>query len=210
MKTLKSSPRLFLLALLTMMSIGAGGCLYAALAPMALTAAQDVGSGTLHAAETVASSAHSDISPGYHPGEDETEREDRCAHLPLQTPGVIELRTDASGAPEYRELRLYASSNGAQWMPVTSKDTSSDGWRPAVNFLKMSFSPPLTDAMTDSNKSYLAYAPSEPVSAEENDQNSALVTSFGIPKGSFNWDGRAYKYSVTRELPCYPPPSPQK
>ena len=177
---------------------------------MALGAAEDIGSGTLHLVEGASAEANqkaADATPGYHPGEDEMDREDRCAYLPLQSPGVIELRADASGAPEYRELHLYSSSDGTRWMPVVDKDTGNDGWRPAVNFLKMSFSPPLTGAVTDSQKSYLAYAPSEPVSASENDQLSALTSNFGVPAGSFNWNGRAYHYSVTHALPCYPPPS---
>jgi hypothetical protein len=196
--------------MLAVASIGISGCLYAALAPMALSAAADVGSGTMHLAESAAAEAHqrgADAAPGYHPGEDEMEREDRCAHLPFQTPGVIELRKDASGSTEYRELRIFSSSDGARWMPVVGKDTDSDGWRPAVNFLKMSFSPPLADALPQSGPSYLAYAPSAPVSAAENDQLSALTSSFGVPSGSFNWNERAYRFSITPELPCYRPPS---
>ena len=210
-KSLEANSRRLVLALFAAAaSLAASGCLYAALAPMALSAAADVGSGTLHLVEGATADANqraADAAPGYHPGEDEMDREDRCAYLPFRSPGVIELRNDASGAPEYRELHLYSSSEGTRWMPIADNDTGSDGWRPAVNFLKMSFAPPLDAALADSGASYLAYAPSEPVSAAENDQLSSLTSSFGVPSGSFNWNGRGYRYTVTHELPCYRPPS---
>src|SRR5690242_1320576 len=118
-------------------SIALSGCLYAALAPMALSAASAVGSGTMHLVEGATAEANqrnADAAPGYHPGEDEMEREDRCAYLPFRSPGVIELRKDAAGAPEYRELHIYSSSGSAKWTPIVESDAQADGWRPAVNF----------------------------------------------------------------------------
>ena len=59
------------------------------------------------------------------------------------SPGVIELRKDATGSPEYRELRIDFTASDARWTPVVEYDTAADGWRPAEHFLEMNFSPPL-------------------------------------------------------------------
>ncbi len=115
--------------------------------------------------------------------------------------GVIELRQNAAGAPEYRELRIDVSSDDPRWIPVSEDGTSADGWRPAVNFLRMNFTPPLAGAFGTTGSSYLAYAPANPGSAEEKQQLVAFNESFGAPIGTFTWNGRAYQYSLLRTLP---------
>ncbi len=121
-------------------------------------------------------------------------------------PGVIELRKSAAGAPEYRALGLVDSLDEAQWAPITDKGEREGGWRPAVNFLQMNFSPPLTGAVPETESNYLAYAPVQSISAAEADRSTALTTNFGKTVGTFNWSGRDYHYAVTRTLPCFPPP----
>src|ERR1700733_5350066 len=74
-------------------------------------------------------------------------------------PGVIELRKDATGATEYREMRVAFTSTDVRWAPVVDRDTSAEGWRPAENFLHMNFTPPLPAELSQSKTVFLAYAP---------------------------------------------------
>jgi hypothetical protein len=120
---------------------------------------------------------------------------------------VVQLRKSAAGAPEYRELRLQANSaEDARWTPVIDSEGGPDGWRPAVNFLKMDFKPALTDVIPDTGTCYLAYAPivpdpsnpAPPVEAKAGPGNAA---------GDFAWEGREYQYRVEPTLPCLSPSS---
>jgi hypothetical protein len=117
------------------------------------------------------------------------------------SPGVIELRKDANGSPEYRELRIAFTSTDARWTPVVASDTAADGWRPAEHFLEMNFSPPLPSVISDSRTTYLAYAPAYTKSADDDEQLREFDRSFGDPVGTFNWGGRVYQYSLPRALP---------
>ncbi len=135
--------------------------------------------------------------------------ENVCHLLALARPDlmVVELRKNTSGAPEYRELRLQpGSTDGARWNPVVDNDTGPNGWRPAVNFLKMGFNPPLSDVIPDNGTCYLAYAP---VSAGPDGLNQVaeFKSDSGDAAGAFSWDGRAYQYKVARTLPCLSPSS---
>ena len=131
---------------------------------------------------------------------------DSCDQLEVQIPDVIELRRGAGGAPEYRELEISDSLAQRQWLPLADSETTPDGWRPAVNFLQMNFSPPLKGAIPEADSNYLAYAPAQSVSADDADRLAALTANFSATKGTFNWSGRDYRYAVTRTLPCFPPP----
>ena len=117
------------------------------------------------------------------------------------TPGVIELRDDGSGSPEYREMRVAFTSTDVRWTPVVDRDTSADGWRPAENFLQMNFSPPLPAALEGSKIVYLAYAPAYTGAPQDNDQLIRFNRSFGEPVGTFDWNGRTYQYSLPPALP---------
>lgn len=117
------------------------------------------------------------------------------------SPGVIELRKDANGSPEYRELRIDFSPTEARWMPVVDEDTAADGWRPAEHFLEMSFSPPLPSVIADDRTTYLAYAPALAKSADDEEQLREFDRSFGDPIGSFVWNGHTYQYSLPKTLP---------
>ena len=132
-----------------------------------------------------------------------------CHLMALARPDliVVELRKDAVGAPEYRELRLQPNSaEAAQWLPVVDSDTGPEGWRAAINFLKMDFKPALTDVIPDNGTCYLAYAPvvlypNNPAPPVE------LKAGPGNASGDFDWEGREYQYRVERTLPCLSPSS---
>ena len=83
------------------------------------------------------------------------------AEVQVSGPGVIEMRASSDGTSQYRELRLADSEDGARWIPVVDKDTGADGWRPAVNFLQMNFTPPLAGAVPASGSRYIAYNPAD-------------------------------------------------
>jgi hypothetical protein len=197
-------------------ALGTGGCWYAALqlAPLGLQAAEAVGGGAVNlvakAAAATHSSSHSDNEGDRKAGEDEIDREERCDELQLEVPGVIELRQsgEASG-PEWRELRL-ANSDFPQWEVLQDKDSAQGGWRPAINLLKMSFTPPLEGSLKPGVPNYLAYAPAEPKTSIEQDQLVALTVDFGTGNGTFQWNGRRYQYAVVRNLPCFPAPIAMK
>jgi hypothetical protein len=132
-----------------------------------------------------------------------------CHMIALARPDlmVVELRKSAAGAPEYRELRLLKNSEeDARWSPVVDTDTGPGGWRPAVNFLKMDFKPPLTDVIPNSGSCYLAYVP---IGADSNNPNQAeeFKSAAGEAAGAFSWEGQAYQYKVERSLPCLSPSS---
>jgi hypothetical protein len=131
-----------------------------------------------------------------------------CQMIAISRPDlvVVELRKGAAGAPEYRELRLVNSTDTATWTPIVESDTGPDGWRPAVNFLKMDFKPPLTAAIPDSGSCYMAYVP---VVTDPNSPNQAaqLQSAFGGALGAFSWEGRMYQYTVAPTLPCLSPSS---
>ncbi|MGH7923761.1 MAG: hypothetical protein ACREQH_04130 [Candidatus Binatus sp.] len=131
-----------------------------------------------------------------------------CHLIALERPDltVVELRKTAAGAPEYRELHLQQSGDDARWNPVAGDDTGPNGWRPAVNFLKMDFNPPLTDVIPDTGTCYLAYVPITP-SPNGPVQATEFNSGAGDAAGGFSWDGREYQYKVARTLPCLSPSS---
>ena len=131
---------------------------------------------------------------------------DSCDQLEVEVPGVIELRRSAAGAPEYRELRIGDSVDERQWIPIASNETTADGWQPAVNFLQMNFSPPLGAVVPEAASNFLAYAPSQFISAADGDRLAAMTSNFGKPTGTFSWNGNYYHYVATSTLPCFPPP----
>ena len=131
---------------------------------------------------------------------------DACNQLEVEVPDVIELRRSTSGAPEYRELEISDSLAQRQWLPLADSETTPDGWRPAVNFLQMSFTPPLGAVVPESASSFLAYTPSKVITAADGDRLTAMSSNFGRPVGTFTWNGNYYHYVVTSTLPCYPPP----
>ncbi len=201
--------------LVTAVAVGVSGCWMAAaqLWPIAANVAEDVGADAVGLTAGIASS----VSATSHPGADRAKQEeearqsimdsaDRCDQLEAEVPGVIELRRSAAGAPEYRQLRLGASLDERQWIPIADTETTADGWRPAVNFLQMNFSPPLGAVVPATASNFLAYTPSQFISVADGDRYAAMASNFGKPAGTFTWSGNYYHYVVTSTLPCFPPP----
>jgi hypothetical protein len=204
--------RLGLFAIAAALTIGTCGCWAAALqlAPLGISAVEAVGSGTVHLVEAATMSAHQgsgkNATDPNHPEEDEIDREERCDELELEVPGVIEIRRNGSGSPEYRELSVGGSPDEPQWTPLLDKDTGPGGWHPAINFLQMNFTPPLSGALPPSGSGYLAYAANEPKTEVEQNRLVALTVDFGSGPGTFTWNNRVYQYVVATKLPCFPAP----
>jgi hypothetical protein len=192
------------------LAIGTCGCFLPALslAPLAISAAEGVGSAVLAVTEGAVVEAHKGSGKSGdedHAGESEMEREDRCEQLQMDAPGVIELHKGAGGAPEYRELQLGGALDRPQWSATVDKDTNTGGWRPAINFLRMDFTPPL-GALPDAGSDYVAYTLIETEPSAAQDRLAAMTLNFGKPGGSFKWNGQQYVYALAHRLPCFPPP----
>ena len=178
-------------------------------APLAANAAEYVGKTAVEVAAGVGASNNAEATRAK---QEEAARTtamnsgEACNQLEVEVPDVIELRRSASGSPEYRELQISDSLDQPQWAAIADGDTSSDGWRPAVNFLQMNFTPPLGAVVPESSSSFLAYTPSKVITAADGDRLTAMTSNFGKPIGTFTWNGNFYHYVVTSSLPCFPPP----
>jgi hypothetical protein len=186
---------------------GVCGCWLAAL-PLAINAAEGVGSAVANVAIGTVVAVHQGSGQSAdqdHPGEDQMDREDRCGQLQFDVPGLIELHKGAAGAPEYRELQLGGSLAQPQWMPIVDKDTNAAGWRPALHFLQMNFTPPL-GALPDAGSDYLAYRPMQSEASDPGVEFVPLTVNFGKTEGTFRWNGDLYQFALARTLPCFPAP----
>ena len=178
-------------------------------APLAAQAAEYVGGTAL---ELTSGIGATETAESHAAKQEAAEREsamnsgDACNQLEVEVPGVIELRRSAAGAPEYRELQISDTLAERQWLPLADSETTPDGWRPAVNFLQMNFTPPLGAVVPESASSFLAYTPSKVITAADGDRLTAMSSNFGQPVGTFTWNGNYYHYVVTSTLPCFPPP----
>jgi hypothetical protein len=192
------------IVLIAVIASGTYGCWMAAaeLAPYAIGAAEGLGSGAVYAA-----SGMTGLAKGKHATDDQDNmdvgEQGACDQLQQDVPGVIEVRMSDAGHYEYREMRLGGTTDQSQWIAYTDTGTAAGGWRPAVNFMQMNFTPPLTSALSDDYFNYIAYAPA-PSSKTEDDLNSSMDINFGKTVGTFTWYGRQYNYAVTHELPCFP------
>ena len=178
-------------------------------APIAAQAAETVSEGAVGLASGVGSAAHAqEIAAKKEADARESAMNsgDNCNQLEIEVPGVIELRRSASGAPEYRELEIADFVDQRQWAAIKDSETTPDGWRPAVNFLQMNFSPPLGAVIPQTASNFLAYVPSQFISVAAGDRFAAMTSNFGKPVGTFSWNGNYYHYVVIRTLPCFPPP----
>ncbi|MGH7839049.1 MAG: hypothetical protein ACREQC_14650, partial [Candidatus Binataceae bacterium] len=169
------------------------------LAPLAIQAAEGMGMGATYLASNAAAPAGQ--------GADPAERRERCGELEDAAPSVIELRQmDGGGAIQWRELRVDDSAHVPVWA-VGAAPGSDTAWRPAENLLKMNFAPPLTPTFKPGKSTYLVYAPAEPQTSVEDDQLTSLTGEFGAASGTFQWNGRAYQYSMAHQLPCFHAPT---
>ena len=128
------------------------------------------------------------------------------ASLKAGDASVIELRTGAGGNPQYRELRVDDSGSEPRWAPLLGAQTDADGWRPAVNFSQMNFTPPFQDSVPKSGTRFLAYVSSESEALDNDERLLAFARTFGKPTGSFHWGDRVYIYALPPTLPCFTPP----
>lgn len=183
--------------------LSCAGCLAPAigLAPLALEASEAVGVGAIDAAGYAAEgTSRGDDAMG------PSEAEDRCDELELEVPGTIEFQVADNSPTEWRELQLGGSTDAPQWQAIAGDQSDAAGWRPLVNLHTMGFAPPLQQGLRAGKPNYLAYAPAEPQTSVERDQLVALTADFGAGLGTFQWNGRAYQYTLVNRLPCFPGP----
>jgi len=206
------------------LAVSTAGCMAASLAPLALQALGMLGNAVGETAQ-----AGTMIKHGNDKNPDETEvyeetafdnsdfdstssknpaNANKCNELELITPSIIEFRTDRTGSTQWRELGLGGSANSPRWTVVAAaaKDTPPGGWSPASNLGHMDFNPPLKTSSTPGDDSFLAYAPASSITAIERDQLTSLVLDFGPAAGTFQYNGRIYKYATLTKLPCFPVP----
>jgi hypothetical protein len=205
----RSAPLLVLLA--AAMSIGCAGCMLPLLSaiPSLFSLAHEAATAKSADEDAAAKDRSGDpVSADATPPPPPLTPDNVCQLMALARPDLVvaEFRKDSTGAPEYRDLRMQTSTESARWTPEVDSGTDAGGWRPAVNFLKMNFQPPLANAIPDSGTCYLAYSPIEPA-----DSNAAAASqpkpSYADSVGAFSWGGRTYQYTVARSLPCLDPAS---
>lgn len=185
-------------------ALNATGCFAPALglAPLAVQAGEAAGVGAIDATGYAAEGKPNDAG-----AMDSSEAEERCDELQLEVPGTIELRVAANDPTAWRELQLGGSTDSPRWQAVASDQSDAAGWRPLLNIRSMRFAPPLQNALKTGKPNYLAYAPAEPMTPVERDQLVALTVDFGAGLGTFEWNGRAYQYTLVNKLPCFPGPT---
>jgi hypothetical protein len=181
--------------------VSSSGCMAPALAPLVLQAGEMAGAGAINAAGYAAGG-----NPRLDGTIDPAEKEERCDELELQVPGTIEFQVADNSPTAWRELQLGGSSDAPQWQAVIGQQSDAAGWRPVANLHTMSFAPPLQQGLRGGKHNYLAYAPAEPRTSIERDQLVSLTADFGASLGTFQWNGRAYQYTLVDRLPCFPGP----
>jgi hypothetical protein len=194
--------RVMLWTAIVVMVLGGEGCLAPAMiAPLAVQAGEMAGVGAINAAGYAAGA-----NPTGADSMDPDESEERCDELQLEVPGTIEFEVADDTPTAWRELQLGGSTDAPQWQAVTSEHSDAAGWRPLANLHTMLFVPPLQQGLRNGKRNYLAYAPAEPRTSIERDQLVALTADFGAGLGTFQWNGRAYQYTLVNRLPCFPGP----
>jgi hypothetical protein len=192
------------------MSVGTSGCValpFLGAIPSVVNFAYNLSKKSGDDADAKNPDAEADAADASKPAPKPLTADNVCHLMAIARPDlmVVELRKNATGAPEYRELRLEQGVDNARWNPVIDSEAGPDGWRPAVNFLKMDFKPSLTEVIPDTGTCYLAYVPMAA------DPSGALQPEFqtgsGDAAGAFSWAGREYQYKVARTLPCLSPSS---
>jgi hypothetical protein len=191
-----SVTKLILFCGLTALATSTGGCFMAAMAvaPMAMQLVKAAGSG-------VTSSARSGHKT------DAAEDAEICDMGGRQVPPLIELRTDKLGTTLYRPMTPRGPQADPQVTAIMNQ-LGNGGWRMAGNFTTMNFQPPLQHVLVPSSVTYLAYAPAEIRDPSEHAQADALNQNFAPTTGTFDWNGRSYRYTAVHQLPCASPPAP--
>jgi hypothetical protein len=177
---------------LAALATSTSGCFMAAfaLAPVAVQLVRAAGSGISSAARS--------------PGKTEAEDSEICDMGGRPLPPLIELRTDKLGTTLYRPFAPNGLQSDPRVVAVVNRSGRS-GWNLAGNFSRMNFKPPLKNVLVPRSVTYLAYAPAEARNPAEHMQVEALNQNFGQNTGTFDWNGRGYRYAAVHELPCAAP-----
>lgn len=138
----------------------------------------------------------------------------KCNGMVLITPAIIEFRPDHEGPPQWRELGLGGSPDAPRWTVLAdasgdtgkARDIAPGGWAPATNLDHMDFKPPLRLTSSFGAPTYVAYAPDVSLAPVEHDELTSLLLDFGPVVGTFKYNGRVFRYSTLKKLPCFPVP----
>jgi hypothetical protein len=118
-----------------------------------------------------------------------------------QLPPLIELRTDKLGTTLYRPFTPNGPHSDPRVAAVVNREQDRR-WKLAGNFTTMNFKPPLQNVLVARSVTYLAYAPAEARDPVEHAEVDALNQNFGPQTGTFDWNGRVYRYAAVHQLPC--------
>jgi hypothetical protein len=181
--------------------LGSAGCFAPALglAPLALKAGEA-------AVGALGSATHAANVKSGDEGSNASEAEERCDVLEFEVPSAMELRIADTTPTAWRQLQLGGTTDAPQWQIVIDDHSDAAGWHPFQDLYAMRFVPALQRALKAGESNYLAYAPVEPRTSIERDQLVSLTVDFGPGLGTFQWNGRAYQYTVVNRLPCFPGP----
>jgi hypothetical protein len=129
-----------------------------------------------------------------------------CEQLARSAPGLEELRMSQSGTIESRQWALIARDSSPRWAVVRPRNQAPQGWGPKPGIGKLNFNPPIAPVLAKSKGAglFLAYAPIDVKNYDDLQSMATLNEVFGAPQGKFQWRGRTYGFSLTKELPCYP------
>ena len=164
-----------------------------AVAPMAMQLVRAAGSGIASSARTARKN-------------DVVQDAEICDMGGRELPPLIELRTDKLGTTLYRPMTPRGPQSDPRVTAIMNQ-SGNGGWRLAGNFTTMNFQPPLQHLLIPSSITYLAYAPAEVRDPAEHAQVDALNQSFGPSTGTFDWNGRSYRYTAVHQLPCASAPA---
>ncbi len=165
-----------------------------ALAPMAVQLARAAGGGIASATKSARTT-------------DDAQGAEICDMGGRQLPPLIELKTDKLGTTLYRPLTPNGPRQSDPQVTAVVNREQDRGWKLAGNFTRMNFKPPLQNVLVPRSVAYLAYAPAEVRDPAEHLEVDALNRNFGPKTGTFDWNGRVYRYAAVHQLPCASSPA---
>jgi hypothetical protein len=130
----------------------------------------------------------------------------KCEQLVRNPPGVEEIRRTPQMGIESREIRVERTPDSYRWVVYRSSGSAPDGWRRQNNLDKLHFNPALQFLLPDQTPQYLAYAPSVPETPQDSEQMMSIADNFGQKVGTFEWGGKYYTYTISKNLPCFKEP----
>jgi hypothetical protein len=141
--------------------------------------------------------------PSYDKDDDRTLK---CEQLVRNPPGIEEIRRTAQLGIESREIRVERTVDSYRWVVYRSRGSAPDGWRTQNHLDKLNFNPALQFLLPDKTPEYLAYAPIVSDTPQDSEQQMSIAGNFGQRVGTFEWNGKHYTYTVSKDLPCFPQP----